>query len=409
MLSGGTPSKAKSSYWKGDIPWVSCKDMKTERLLDSEDHLSHEGAAHGTRMVTPGTVLIVVRGMILAKEFPIAIAKRPLAFNQDLKALKCAECLDDQFLFYWLKSKTYDILGIADEAAHGTKRLQTDRLQSLEIGIPPRLAQKAIVSVLSAYDDLIENNTRRIRILEEMAQMLYREWFINFRLPGHEMLRTVESESGPIPEGWSMLPLEAVCTRITDGSHWSPPTVASTHRMASSKDMHRWGLNLSTARTIANEDFDSLVRNDCKPLAGDLLITKDGANYLKYCFVIEKDIDVVLLSSIAMVRPAPERMRPHYLAFHLAEPSVKMRLAGRVSGAAIPRIVLKDFRHFTVLVPPSEIQDAFERLVQPVVGLCWRLTDKNTNLRTTRDLLLPKLISGEIPVEATAELLEQTA
>src|ERR1019366_5976782 len=99
---------------------------------------------------------------------------------------------------------------------------------------------------------------------------------------------------------------------------------------------------------------------DCKPLAGDILITKDGANYLKFCFVIEKDIDVVLLSSIAMVRPDPGRVRPHYLAFHLGDPSVKSRLAGRVSGAAIPRIVLKDFRQFNVLVPSPDIQDGFE-------------------------------------------------
>jgi len=410
MLSGGTPSKANESYWKGDVPWVSCKDMKTERIFDAEDHLSKEGTESGTRMVKPGTVLIVVRGMILAREFPVAVAKRAVAFNQDLKALECAPCLNDQYLFYWLKARTYDILGMADEAAHGTKRLQTDRLQSLEIDLPPRPVQAAIVSVLSAYDDLIENNTRRIKILEQMAEMIYREWFVNFRLPGHEKLRTVDSELGPIPAGWAVANLETVCQRITDGSHWSPPTVGSTYRMASSKDMHRWGLDLSSARTISKEDFDSLIRNDCKPLAGDILITKDGANYLKFCFVIEKDIDAVLLSSIAMVRPDPERMRPHLLAFYLTDPSVKTRLAGRVSGAAIPRIVLKDFRQFAVLVPPMAIQAAFERIAAPIVGLCWRLTDKNSNLRTTRDLLLSKLISGEIPVgaadDAAAELME---
>jgi type I restriction enzyme S subunit len=277
-------------------------------------------------------------------------------------------------------------------------------LQQLKVPLPAIPIQERIASILSAYDDLIENNTHRIRILENMAQMLYREWFVNFRFPGHEKVRMVESESGPIPQSWAVTPLETMCQRITDGSHWSPPNIDSTYRMASSKDMHRWGLDLSTARTIAKEDFEALVRNDCKPLAGDVLITKDGANYLKYCFVVEKDIDAVLLSSVAMVRPNPTKLSSHYLSFHLGDPSVKTRLAGRVSGAAIPRIVLKDFRQFGVLIPPIAVQMAFERLVEPIVGLCWRLTDKNDNLRTTRDFLLPKLISGEIPVEAAAEL-----
>lgn len=183
--------------------------------------------------------------------------------------------------------------------------------------------------------------------------------------------------------------------------------------MASSKDMHRWGLDLSTCRTISKEDFKSLVRNDCRPLKRDILITKDGANYLKFCFVVEKDIDVVILSSIAMVRPNPLRACSHFLAFHLSDTTVKRRLSGHVSGAAIPRIVLKDFRHFTIIVPSLPIQSAFANVVEPIVSLCWRLTDKNTTLRKTRDLLLPKLISGEIPVEAAeetaAELIEQTA
>src|SRR5579872_5005728 len=138
FLSGGTPSKSNPAYWAGDIPWVSCKDMKTDRIFDAEDHVSGQGLANGTRLIKQGTVLIVVRGMILAKAFPVAVAMRELTFNQDLKAVKCSPILDDRFLFYWLKSKTHEILGLADEAAHGTKRLQTDRLQNLEIDVPPR-------------------------------------------------------------------------------------------------------------------------------------------------------------------------------------------------------------------------------------------------------------------------------
>lgn len=86
FLSGGTPSKKKPEYWNGSIPWISCKDMKVDYLYGSQDYITDAGSKNGTRLVSEGTVLIVVRGMILAQHFPVAMTKRTLAFNQDLKA-----------------------------------------------------------------------------------------------------------------------------------------------------------------------------------------------------------------------------------------------------------------------------------------------------------------------------------
>lgn len=173
FISGGTPSKSKPEYWNGSIPWISCKDMKKLYLYDSQDHISENGAANGTRLVPAETILIVVRGMILGQHFPVAMTKRRMAFNQDLKALQCDSKVDLEFMFYWLQGNAYEILGIADEAAHGTKRLQTDRLQNLPLYLPPLPIQQKIAAILSNYDCLIENNTRRIEILEEMARSLY--------------------------------------------------------------------------------------------------------------------------------------------------------------------------------------------------------------------------------------------
>ena len=111
--------------------------------------------------------------------------------------------------------------------------------------------------------------------------------------------------------------------------------------MASSKDMHDWGLTMETCRLISREDFDNLVCNDCKPMKNDILITKDGANYLKHIFVNRSERDVVLLSSIAVLRPNA-RINPHLLAAILSYPENKNRLKNYVTGAAIPRIILKD-------------------------------------------------------------------
>jgi type I restriction enzyme S subunit len=207
----------------------------------------------------------------------------------------------------------------------------------------------------------------------------------------------VDSELGLIPEGWEVKPLSYVCSRITDGSHWSPKTVDEGYPMASVKDMHNCGFHIERCRKISAEDYEKLVRNDCKPLKNDVLVAKDGS-YLKHIFVIEKEIDMVILSSIALLRPN-EKIISNLLSLYLLEPSIKARMAGYVSGAALPRIILKDFRNFLILVPPINFQNKFFDLAEPMILNCSRLIEKNVNLRLTRDLLLQKLISGEINVE----------
>ncbi|MEH2412964.1 restriction endonuclease subunit S, partial [Nostoc sp.] len=352
-------------------------------------------------------LLIVVRGMILAQHFPVTITKRTVAFNQDLKALECSPEVEPQFLFHWLRGKSYEILGLADEAAHGTKRLQTDRLKNLPLHLPPLPTQKKIAAILSGYDDLIENNTRRIKILEEMAQTLYDEWFVKFRFPGCEQVQMVESELGAIPERWEIKQLSDVCVRITDGSHWSPKSTDDGYPMASVKDMHTWGFNLKTCRKISQQDYQKLVKNDCKPLKNDVLIAKDGS-YLKHIFVTEEEQEMVILSSIALLRPA-DNILPYILSSYLLQPSIKTRMSGYVSGVAIPRIILKDFRNFSILVPPIVLQKKYYELTESMITNCHQLIKKNHNLRQTRDLLLPKLISGEIDVERLDITTEEIA
>ena len=305
--------------------------------------------------------------------------------------------LDPTFLYYYLgESKV--IAWIYNQAIGATMpNLNTSIIRRIPITYPPLPTQRKIAGILSAYDRLIENNTRRIEILEEMARSIYREWFVKFRFPGHEQVQMVDSELGLIPEGWEVKPLSDVCSRITDGSHWSPKTVDQGYPMASVKDMHNWGFHIEQCRKISPEDYENLVKNHCKPFKNDVLIAKDGS-YLKHIFVIEKELDMVILSSIALLRPN-EKIISHILSLYLLEPSIKSRMAGYVSGVAIPRIILKDFRKFLIVVPPIDFQKKFFSLAEPMIINSYRLINKNDNLRQTRDLLLPRLISGEIDVE----------
>jgi type I restriction enzyme S subunit len=300
-----------------------------------------------------------------------------------------------RFVYYLLQGLDFARFN----AGAGVPTLNRNHLDTLEVDVPSLPMQRRIAGILSGYDDLIGNSQRRIKILEVMARALYREWFVNFRFPGHEDHPRVASPLGEIPNGWEVISIEDVCELVTDGSHSSPKSVEEGMPMASSKDMHDWGLTMETCRFISRADFDSLVRNGCKPLRNDVLITKDGANYLKYIFVNSKESDVVLLSSIAILRPNT-RINPYLLAAILKSPENKGRLKNYVTGAAIPRIVLKDFKRFQFVLPSRAVQRRWAQIAEPLAEQCLQLVEKIQILRRTRDLLLPRLLSGRVDLEA---------
>lgn len=150
-MSGGlTPSMANPAYWDGDMPWVTPKDMKQSRISDSIDHVSKEALEETSLTLhLPGTVLVVVRGMILAHSFPVAIADLPVTVNQDMKALRCGERLDPEYLFWCLTGFSKVLSGMAQESAHGTRKLESDTLKKFTLPVPPIQEQLAIVDSLN--------------------------------------------------------------------------------------------------------------------------------------------------------------------------------------------------------------------------------------------------------------------
>ena len=370
LQSGGTPSKRNHDYWGGEIPWVSCKDMKTDRIYDAEDHLTEEGSQNGTRLVPPGTILIVVRGMILAKEFPVAVAKREVAFNQDLKAITCEPEVDRDFLYYWLLANTYEIKGIADEAAHGTKRIQTDRLLSLPFAFPDLPTQRKIAGILSAYDDLIENNLRRIRILEEMAQSLYREWFVHFRFPGHESTPLVDSPLGPIPEGWEVKTVEDAVKRFPVGKKYNNKTVSDTGSIPV--------LDQGKSGIIGyHDDEPGFIATEENPVIV-------FANHTCYQRIIQYPFSAI--QNVLPFRSSPTIERNLYW-LHWATKDV---IEFNDYKGHWPEFIAKK-----LIIPPAEVCDSFGKIAETSIRSIYCLERRNQNLRQTRDLLLPKLLSGD--------------
>lgn len=171
-LSGGTPSKADPELWRGEIPWVSPKDMKIARLGDAEDHVSERAVGNGTRLVPGGTILMVVRGMILAHSFPVAVTTGTVAFNQDIKALIVRDELVPEFMLYWLQFQKETVLSVAASATHGTLRVPTEDLFRLCFPCPPKEQQRMVVEALTAVDSTASALVNEVEGLRKVKRAL---------------------------------------------------------------------------------------------------------------------------------------------------------------------------------------------------------------------------------------------
>ncbi len=153
--SGGTPSRANASYWNGNIPWISGKDMKSFRLNGSIEHITESAVKNGSRLAEAGTLLVLVRGMALFKGVPIGLTTCRASFNQDVKALEPNADVDPVFLAYAVAAQGHNLRSYVTTAGHGTGRLITEALETLPIWLPDLPEQRRIAAVLGAWDDTI--------------------------------------------------------------------------------------------------------------------------------------------------------------------------------------------------------------------------------------------------------------
>lgn len=361
---------------------IRTPDIKNGRLLyEQANRVSAETYASWTKRGIPEA-----GDIILAREAPVGevgwIDKdHKICLGQRTVLIKIhSNKIDKKYLLYsFVSPKFKDYL---NELSGGSvvAHLNMKDIRALEFPFPPLPEQKAIASVLSSLDDKIDLLHRQNKTLEAMAETLFRQWFIE-----------------EAKEDWEEVTLADVCARITDGSHSSPASVEIGYSMASVKDMYDWGINETTCRKISPEDYEALVKADCKAIKGDILIAKDGS-YLKHVFLLEESLAVVLLSSIAMLRPNGV-YDPMLLTLFLKLDSTHELMQNIVTGAVIPRIVLKDFRKFPIQLPPKALQEKAVEVVKPIFHKCWENNRQIQTLEQLRDTLLPKLMSGEVRVQ----------
>lgn len=387
----------QSDYQEFGIPFVMPADIINGKI--SERRVARVSEAHANRLkvhqLRIGDIIYGRRGDIGRQALIQPYQQGWLCGSGSMRLRLPASEVLPEYLHLYLSLR--EVVGWIEGQAIGATmpNLNSQILRRVPIKYPSsKDLQHKVVAVLAAYDDLIENNKRRIAILEKMAEEIYREWFVRLRFPGHE---TTKFEKG-VPADWTIKTIGEICLKITDGSHGSPKEMDDGKFMASVKDMTPYGFSKDTMKRITDKDFASLVRSDCKPLPNDVLIAKDGS-YLKHVFVWNHDFEVVILSSIAILRPNLDEILPYYLAMILKQDSTKTMMSGYVSGSALPRIILDDFKKVKLMLPPIDVIETFESVVQPFFDLIGMLIKQNELLVTTRDRLLPRLISGKLPVE----------
>ena len=201
VITGKTPSSNNPEHFGDDYPFITPTDIGTGRIVHTDRGISQEGYLKFRRQILPRwSVCFVCIGATIGK---ICLTTEKSLTNQQINSVVVDTTRHDPFFVYYLLSTYAEaVKGIAGGAA--TPIVNKTSFENIEVVVPPLPTQQKIAAILSAYDDLIENNLRRIKILEEMAQNLYREWFVKFRFPGHQHARFTDSPLGRIPVGWEV-------------------------------------------------------------------------------------------------------------------------------------------------------------------------------------------------------------
>lgn len=295
---------------------------------------------------------------------------------------------NDDFYYYWFMSRNgqHSLQSIVTGSAQ--PKFNKTNFKELLVPVPPLDVQEKTAEYLRNIDKKIELNKKINENLEQQALALFRHYFMDF-----------EPYGCSAPSSWSKVSLDDVCTRITDGSHYSPSDVPDApYPMYSVKNMETYGFDSTSCKHITAEDFHKMQKNDCVPRLNDILVAKDGS-YLKEIFICSEEKDEAILSSIAIFRPNTEVIIPEILLYLLKQPAVRKDVGDNyVSGSALPRIVLKDFKKYTFLLPPMTEQLKIGAILHTIRMKTKTNIDEIQILSALRDTFLPQLMSGELDV-----------
>lgn len=387
---GKTPPKVDAG-----VPLITAKVIKNGRIEEIQEFISEETYRTWMRrgLPEPGDVLITTEAPLgevaqVPDDAHIALAQRVILLRPDPKEV------DRQFFFHFLRSPMARQRLTERSSGTTVAGIRQPELKAVRMDLLDRPTQERVGQLLDALDDLIENNRRRIELLEEMAQAIYREWFVRFRYPGHEGDQLVDSPLGPIPEGWEVSTCGECLTVLGGGTPskseprywvggtipWFTPSDLTRKRARYAVEpelrITEEGLRASSARYFPAGS----VMMTSRATLGVLGIAASSAS-CNQGFIVIPPVD-----------RWPSSFVYEWLSYHAAE------LEALGTGATFKEITKGAFKRVPFVVPTADVLEVFRGTIEPVEEAVKVLEAQNRRLVLMRDLLLPKLVTGQIDV-----------
>lgn len=394
VVTGKTPPSSQPELFDGAIPFITPSDMSFDcRHISTERFVSADWDSKQRTLLPEGAVCVVCIGATIGK---ICMSSKPSQTNQQVNSVIVdPDRFDQGFVYYGLRTKAGELMARAAGAA--TPIINKTMFSEVEIDAPPLETQRRIASVLGAYDDLIEVNRRRIAVLEEMARGLFEEWFVRFRFPGHEAVSILDTPDGPLPEGWTWgafrdLAREVRQTVSPDDVPPDTPYVGLEHmpRRSFTLDQHGQAEEVSSLKSHFQR--------------GDILFGKIRPYFHK---VIWAGFEGVSSTDAIVWRPVAG-LAAQALTTACSNAFVAYSVQTS-NGTKMPRANTRVLADYRCALGPSDISNLFEDTVGPMVELCASLQAGSRRLANSRDLLLPRLISGQLSVADAEHQLEEAA
>ena len=320
-----------------------------------------------------------------------------MKIQKALHRVRVSSDMDYRYLFYWFLYAGKR--GALDQYFTGAtiKHMPGEKLKQVLIDKPPLKEQKRIADILSAYDNLIENNQKQIKLLEEAAQRLYKQWFIDLRFPGHETTKIVDG----FPEGWRKVALGDVYGKIESGSRPKGGIDSSIRdgvvSVGAENVIGLGQYNYSSEKLVSHEFYENSKRGKVEDR--DILVYKDGA-YIGRTSLFQDEFPrkVMMVNEHVFLLNAKNPLYQYYLFFTLNRQEYFDKMQKLNKNSAQPGINQDALKSLVIIWPSDEIVMKFDNFVAPMVKKIFALAKQNYELSQSRDRLLPKLMNGELEV-----------
>jgi len=384
IVTGKTPSTKNRAFFDGPYPFVTPTDLTSRNYYcrSTETTVSEEARdRHKNQFIPENSVMVTCIGNTIGKS---ALSASISLTNQQINSIVAYEEYDPRFIYYLMLHNTERIRGIGIGGGAAMPILNKTTFSKIKLSIPPKPVRDSLVEILSVYDDLIENNRRRIQLLEQSARMLYKEWFVHLRFPGHEHVKMKKG----VPEGWERCRLSLIAEEIRESVEprdvsEDTPYIGLEHIPRRSITLSGWG----QASEISSAKFAFKK--------GDILFGKIRPYFHKVGFTLTDGITSI---DTVVLRPTSDLLNGYCLLLLSSDLFVALASKTVREGSKMPRADWKFLSSSLFLRPPDPLLEVFESTVSPVLAQLRSLAIANHRLAAARDILLPKLMSGEVEV-----------